>query len=301
MGSGSWTDDDFRTYSTTKLKGKTTREVYSNSKAKDDFDPINVKCRESRDSDEHPDSNAIILAFDVTGSMSNILDNMVRRLGDFLKDTMDRKPLNDPQILCAGIGDIIWDKSPLQITQFESDIRIAEQLTEIWLECGGGGNNWESYNLPWYFAAMKTSIDCFEKRNRKGVLFTIGDEDVPENLTSGQIKKIFGDNSQGITNEELLKVVKRSYDVYHLITQEGYNYRDNNLVNWRRLLGQNVIPVKDYKKIPEILTSILQVNAGVDKDEVIDSWDGSTSIVIKSALSDYKVTKRGEEGLVTFD
>ena len=33
----------------------------------------------------------------------------------------------------------------------------------------------------------KTSIDCFEKRGKKGYLFTIGDEQLPPTLTKAQI------------------------------------------------------------------------------------------------------------------
>lgn len=59
---------------------------------------------------------------------------------------------------------------------FEADIRIARQLEKLWLEKGGGGNCCESYTLPWYFAALHTAIDWFEKRGQKGYLFTVGDE-----------------------------------------------------------------------------------------------------------------------------
>lgn len=34
----------------------------------------------------------------------------------------------------------------------------------------------ESYELAMYFMARHTSIDCYEKRGKRGYLFMIGDE-----------------------------------------------------------------------------------------------------------------------------
>ena len=81
-----------------------------------------------------------------------------------------------------------------------SNIRIADQLKMIWLEKGGGGNSHEGYHLPWYFAAQHTQIDCFEKRGRKGYLFTVGDEEPPEELLARHAKAIFGDSLQRDTS-----------------------------------------------------------------------------------------------------
>jgi hypothetical protein len=88
------------------------------------------------------------------------------------------------------IGDANCDKAPLQVSQFEADKRIIDQLTQIYLEHSGGGNDFESYNLPWYFAANHTVHDSMEKRGKRGYLFTVGDEETPQDLTRDQINHI---------------------------------------------------------------------------------------------------------------
>lgn len=75
-------------------------------------------------------------------------------------------------------------------------------MIDIFLEKGGGGNSFESYDLPWYFAAKRTSIDCFEKRKKKGFLFTVGDENAALGLTVSQVKEHLGDDIQSNMSAE---------------------------------------------------------------------------------------------------
>lgn len=176
MGCGSWTPRDWDTYSKSSIAGKSAAGIYTSRSVKPEFDPKGIPMRESRDSDDHPNSNAIIIGLDVTGSMSDILEGVAKKLNVLVTEILDRKPVTDPQIMFNAIGDAMCDSTPFQATQFESDIRIAEQLTQLYFERGGGGNMFESYPLAWYFAAMHTDIDCLNKRNQKGFLFTMGDD-----------------------------------------------------------------------------------------------------------------------------
>lgn len=285
MGCGSWTAKSWDSYSKSSISRKSTAEIYSSSRMKDEFNPKSVT-RESRDSADHPHSTPIIIGLDVTGSMNSILNVVANNLGTMVGEVLNRKPCDDPQILFAAVGDSVYDSAPLQVTQFESDIRIAEQLTSLWFERGGGGNCFESYPLVWYFAANHTSTDANEKHGKKGIIITMGDDGYPEKLTAKEIKQIFGDDvGEDIPVKELLNQVRRKYDVYHLCLRQGHTYRDSDLTNWQKILGEHAIPVADHTKISEIIVSILETRAGKSVDDIVASWDGTTAVAVKAALN----------------
>ena len=143
-----------------------------------------------------------------------------------------------------------------------------------------------------------------EKHNKKGILFTMGDEPYLNKISKGDIKEFVGDDIQAdLTAEQLLTEVSRQYEVYHLMIEEGSGMRGSygNEVKekWTNLLGQRAIPVSDCTKIPEIIVSILEVMNGKDKTEIIDSWDGSTGIVVRKAIENLSEVKAGSS-LVEF-
>lgn len=302
MGGGSWTSRDWGSFSSARVDGKSTASIYTASKMSKDFSPMNVM-RESCDSDEHPFSTPIILGLDVTGSMSSILQVMAEKLGLVMSEIYDRMPVTDPQILFAAVGDAMCDDYPLQITQFESDIRIAKQLTEVYFERGGGGNYFESYPLIWYFAANHTKCDNYLKRNKKGFIFTFGDDGFPSELTKREISEIFGDSVESdISITDVLTQVNRQYEVYHFCMEQGGTYRDSDFEKWKNLLGERAIKIRDYTKIPEIIVSLLEAHAGKDKDTIVGSWDGSTAVAVADALSGLSTTKKNDSAdLVEFD
>ena len=289
---GTFTSRDWGSY--TKSRGytskSTVKDMYRLSFVKPEMEPVGVKYRESCDSAEHPNATPIILALDVTGSMGSVLETVSKKLNTLILEIYDREPVKDPQIMIMAFGDVECDRHPLQVSQFESDIRIARQLNDVYFERGGGGNQGESYTLPWYFASRHTKIDCYEKRGKKGFLFTIGDEPYLGILSQKAIYRFVGDDiGADLTAEELLTEVSRQYEVYHLMIEEGSGMRgvggDAVIRKWTNLLGQRAVSVSDCTKIPEIIVSVLEVAAGRDAEEVIDSWDGSTSVTVRKAVS----------------
>lgn len=283
MGSGTFDAGMYASFSAS-TRGKSTEEVYSAREMDKSLNPLGVKIRESRDSADHPYSTPIIVGIDVTGSMGMIADYLAREgLGTLFNGILDRKPVTDPQLMFMAIGDANYDRAPLQVSQFESDNRIVDQLTKIWIEHGGGGNSFESYNLPWYFAATHTVTDAMEKRGKRGYLFTIGDEQVPDPLTKDQIKKFIGDDVQSdLSSDDLLRMAQRDYDVFHVIIEEGSHarrYPDVVSSGWRNLLGQKVINLSDHKKLSEVIVSAIEVTEGADAAASAHAWGHGSGVI----------------------
>lgn len=289
---GRWNPTDWDSFSTA-TKAKRADEIFTSRGIKDPLDPSKLSFREARDSTISPNSTPIIIALDVTGSMGIIPEYMIKEgLGTLVEEIIKRKPVSDPQIMFMGVGDANCDRSPLQVTQFETDILAAKQLKDIWIEHGGGGNGFESYDLPWYFAAMKTRTDCVEKGRRKGLLFTIGDEEAPPGLRADQLKKFLGDDvPQDMSSRDILAKVEQMYDVFHVVVEQGNHCeyaRDQVFTSWNKLLGQGrVIPLADYKKLSEVLVSAIEVHEGRNGPAVAASWGStSTALVVGRAVKD---------------
>lgn len=268
MGSGSFNAASYRAFSATTA-GKSTDDIYSSRAINKNLDPKGVKIRESRDSADNPNSTPIIVAIDVTGSMGMIADVLAREgLGTLFTELLDRKPVTDPHLMFMAVGDANCDAAPLQVSQFEADNRIVEQLTQIFIEHGGGGNNFESYNFPWYFAAHHTEHDSYIKRAKRGYLFTVGDEEAPANLTRAQIQKFIGDDlEREISSADMLAEAQRTYDVFHIVVGDGSHassYPDRVRQSWAGMLGQHVIWLADHKKLSETIVGAIEVAEGRD-------------------------------------
>lgn len=297
MGSGTFDAGAYRRYASTTT-GKSTDEIYSSRAIDKDLNPKGVKLRDSRDSADSPNSTPIIIALDVTGSMGIIADTLARDgLGVLMKEILDSKPVSNPHIMFMAVGDVHCDQAPLQVSQFEADNRIVEQLTKIWLEHGGGGNDSESYNLPWYFAANHTEHDSIVKRGKRGYLFTLGDESTPERLTPDFINQVLGTKPERVgDNAELLRDAQRKYDVFHIIIEQG-DYAKGNLDQvqkaWRGLLGQHVISLSDYKKVPETIVGTIEVIEGRDRAKVEVKYGSAVGAAVKH-LTPGRVAPKGK-------
>lgn len=269
MGLGSYSVD-MRSVRATAMNyaNASTQEIFKEKSINNAMSPYGVKIRESRDSKDHPKSLAIVLALDETGSMGSIPTYLVKQGLPHIMDSIIKAGIPDPQMLFLGIGDHECDQSPLQVGQFESNDELLDHwLTKLYLEGGGGGNGGESYLLAWYFAGKHTSIDCFEKRNEKGFLFTVGDEPCLTHISKATLRNLMGEGEyKDYTASELLEEAKKTYNVYHLNILEGnQGSSSRTLSTWKELLGDNLINVKKREDVSNIIADIVSKNSKVEE------------------------------------
>lgn len=289
MGSTNWSTD----YYQSRQKYKSSRGVdafaYTQKlmsdptlakKTHDKLSPYGV-VRESRDSDVHPESNSIIVFFDVTGSMGGIPRVLQKKLAKLMETFIKGNYIDHPQIMFGAVGDANTDRAPLQVGQFESGVEMDEDLERIYLEGCGGGQVHETYELAMYFAARKTSIDCWEKRCKKGYLFTMGDELFYPLVDKCHVSKLIGDNLEvSIPTEDIVKELQEKYEYYHIIVTSGTHGSNSGVINgWKRLLGERALKLDDPDAVCELIASTIGVSEGLEKDNVMrDLKDAGTDI-----------------------
>lgn len=221
------------------------------------MDPRGLKMRESRDSDDHPNSLGIVFALDVTGSMGDIPQILATRELPTFMTLLNACGVADPQLLFMAIGDATSDKAPLQVGQFESTAELMDQwLTWSYIESGGGGSGEESYELAFYMVAQHTDMDCWVKRRKKGYLFITGDELPYPSISRHQIGTLVGDSLDAdIAIEEAIAAAAETYNVFFLVPD--LKRRRNCEARWRELLGDNVICMEAPEDACAVAASIV--------------------------------------------
>jgi hypothetical protein len=295
MGTTRWSDDHYRDRA--RLRARTGRDAFEHDHAirigaaactvHPNMNPRGVKVRESRDSDAHPQSHAVAVLFDVTGSMQGVPRILQANLPKLMGLLIRRGYLDHPQILIGAIGDATCDTAPLQVGQFESGIEIEEDLCKLYLEGGGGGHITESYELALYFMARHTAIDCHEKRGRRGYLFVIGDEIPYANVKRKEVTALIGDGMQAnIPVEEMIAELRRTYNVYHVLPKLTSNWNNPEVRRrWVELLAQNTLRLEEPAAICELIASTIGVAEGkMDLEHLADDLReaGSSAAVARA-------------------
>jgi len=272
MGSGRWSPDTYHARTTARTSAGKDVFDYSNDavssgqlRPHQTLDPQGLGIRESRDSVEHPDSNSIIISLDVTGSMGAVVRAIHDDLPQLHELILGHKYIADPQIMFAAVGDATCDRVPLQVGQFESDNRMDQNLENMILEGGGGGQKTESYELMFYVAARHTGIDCWDKRRRKGYLFMIGDEMAYPTVKRAEVNGLIGRELEAdIPIEKLIAEVQERYHIYYLIPGGASYGSDQQILGyWNKLLGPGrVIKLESPEDTSECIGLTIGMNEG---------------------------------------
>lgn len=302
MGSGMWSDSAFRSYSCSRgykvnksgaIDGNyNNQEMFKSTNLVPELDPKNV-IRECCDSEEHPNVVPVILALDVTGSMGMAAVEVAKKLNVVMTELYNN--VADVEFMIMGIGDMACDSSPAQASQFESDIRIADQLEKIYFEFGGGGNGFESYTLPWYFALNHTKIDAIEKRNKKGIIITMGDEPLnpylPKSGRYASFESVFGDIiEEDIDTKALYDMVKNKFEIFHIHVDHSRTSRFYSFENcgptFSKVIGEDHVINATLDNIADNIISIVSNYANKDTNSNDSIVIKDTNDVIKNENGD---------------
>lgn len=235
-------------------------------KAAASLDAFGATIREARDSADHPNSTPIAVLFDVTGSMGGVPRTLQKRLPDLLGLLTRGGYAQDPQILVGAIGDDVYDRVPLQVGQFESDNRIDEQLRDIYLEGGGGGDKREGYALASWFLATRAQLDSLDKRGRKGYCFLIGDEANKRFLFADSIRRYVGDEvAQDLSIEEVYRLLEEKFHVYFVVPNLTSYYDEPWLEeHWREIVGERFLKLDD----PDAVCDLIALTVGIMEESI---------------------------------
>lgn len=266
MGYGYWTRDSYVTYS--KSRGRvvdadgrldsslTDRQIFTQRGLHPKLDPKGVM-RECCDSEDHLESIPVILALDVTGSMGAASAEVAKKMNEVM--TKLYGSIRDVEFMVMGIGDLAYDQAPIQISQFEADIRIAEQLDLIYMEHGGGGNIYESYTAAWYMGLRHTRLDCW-KRGKKGLIITMGDETMNPYLPKAQLSAVTGDHLQGdVETPELYRETLKKFEIFHIHVNHRQRdiYREEVDESFGKLLPKGHLKIASVEEISDTLVEII--------------------------------------------
>ncbi|HTM67910.1 MAG TPA: VWA domain-containing protein [Candidatus Binatia bacterium] len=309
MGGGHY-DREAHEEATTTRAALPVERVFTQTKLHKDMNPFGVTVRESRDSAAHPNSIGIMFFLDETGSMGHIPPFLARDkkgLASFMGMLIDGAFVEDPQVFFGAIGDAVQqnrEESPLQVGQFESEAHLMDKwLTAIHLEKDGGGNNGESYDMAFYFAARHTAMDCWEKRGRKGYLFITGDEPPLRCVNAQAVRDRCGDDlRKDIPVGDIIEEASKTFHAFYLIPDQQRAMRCER--PWRDKMGDHVIVLETHEDTSAVAATLIGLTEGTlaDLDAVgatlkrIGLESGQINRIIRTVEAYAASIGRGGEG-----
>lgn len=212
--------------------------------------------------DDTRERRAVILALDITDSMRNNFQEIVTKQFPKIFDELGKQEKTEHHFMIMGVGDVNDSSSKaFQTSEFVTSAEALSELQSIVVGGSNEGNAAESYILPWYFAAKHTSIDCFEKRGKKGFLFTFGDDGPAPSITEHEAKEVLGIHEEfgkrKLTARECLDMAQKNYECYHFIVK-GDAYNAEVVRRWKELLGDHVYIVDNLNIAETVIQIILE-------------------------------------------
>ena len=288
MGHGSYTAADWQKLKNSRNLG-VGDNVFVGNHLQDKYNAKFISCRESFDSEDSPESTPVILGFDCTGSMGWLANEIAQNsLNETITKILSTKIVTDPHMMCAAFAN--YD-APLQVTQFEADIRVVEQLLELYI------SGWNSYSydaLLWYFAAKHTKTDCWEKRHKKGILIGIGDEICGRgkyNIDAETIKSVFDDEvDHDLSEDDIWSEASQKYEIVHIVVGNERRVEGDAYKSWTEAYPGKVARLHqdNIKLLSDVIIAIMRLINGEDKDTILKQIEKDDDReIVRKAIEDF--------------
>lgn len=284
MGGGSWDTGAYTSSKATRAATGVKDFAYTATanSVHVNLDPKRINGKpfgklEARDSADHPNSHPVLVAFDVTGSNYGRAVDAQKRLPNLME--LLNKYIDDPQVAVAANDDFGYTSGPIQISDFESDIRVDEHIRNIWLTRMGGGNDGESYDLMLYAAARKVVLDSVEKRGKKGYFFLYADEPIFPEVQVNEVKAIFGDViERNIPIAEIIEEARRNFNIFVIWPEGGYAHAREQ---YKTLFGEDSVLTLQH---PNLICELIASTVGLYEDKVTP--DNAVTDLVAVGVSD---------------
>jgi len=187
--------------------------------------------------------NPLIIAVDVTGSMSNWPAEIFDRL-PLLFNTLSQYR-DDLEICFVAIGDARYDDWPLQVTTFASGYDLEQQLGSLYGE-GGGGDGPEGYGLFAHW--VNTHVEVPEA-GETPFLIVFGDAPMHPEVPQGEIAHYLGDEVDHDVNA--IKAWQRLCDSWNTWFLRRPTGRQGDAVDkqWAKAVTeQKIFKIKDEQR-----------------------------------------------------
>ena len=288
MGHGSYTAADWQKLKNSRNLGSGDN-VFANNRLQDKYNSKFIACRESFDSEDSPESTPVILGFDCTGSMGWLANEIAQNsLNETITKILSTKVVTDPHMMCAAFAN--YD-APLQVTQFEADIRVVEQLLELYIS---GWNHYSYDALLWYFAAKHTKTDCWEKRHKKGILIGIGDEICGRgqyNIPTETIKSVFDDEvDHNLSEDDIWSEASQKYEIVHIVVGNERRVDGDAYKSWIEAYPGRVARLheKDIKLLSDVILAIMRLINGEDREAILNQIEKDDDReIVRKAIEDF--------------
>jgi len=252
MGGGYY-ERDYET-SSTGTSSSSARAALSAQSIHADCMPLNriIRCTHK---------NPIVIALDVSGSMSDWPRIIWDKLPVFYGQMMMQGYLEDPAIAFCAIDDLS-DSATLQVTEFAQGGDIDAWLKKIWLESGGSGPDdglpCEAYDVAAFFWAHR----CRLENAQKPFLFICADEAPRLTTDPRYLKHLLGVDVEQITPKQIFANLRKKFNVF-LLRKPYSGYDDKIIARWAELIGsERIMTFRDPKAVVDCMLGCIALVSG---------------------------------------